>query len=57
MALYRNFGYIGELVTNAFILKEKAEDLKVKGLIVLFASAVKDNEEIGYSNIKLSFKK
>lgn len=53
MALYRSFGYIGELVTNAFILKKKAEGFKVKELTVLYNGAVKGNETTDYSNITL----
>lgn len=53
MALYRSFGYIGELITNTFILKKKTDGLKIKELTVLYNSAVKGNETTDYSNIKL----
>ena len=52
-ALYRVFGYVGELLTNTFILKKKAEGLRVKEFTVLFNSAVKGNNTTDYSNIKL----
>lgn len=44
MALYRTFGYIGELLTNVFILKKKAEGLKVKEFTLLFNNTAKGNE-------------
>lgn len=52
-SLYRIFGYIGELLTNTYILKKKAEGIKIKELTLLFNKDTAGNETIDMQKLKL----
>ena len=52
-ALYRMFGYIGELLTSTFIMKSKEDGLKIKECNILFNKAANGNEATDYKKILL----
>ena len=51
--IYRVFGYIGELLTNTYIIKKKSEKIKIKECTLLFNASVKGNENISLDKISL----
>ena len=51
-SLYRVFGYIGELLTNTYILKKKSEGIKIKECNVLFNKEAIGNEKTNYNLFK-----
>jgi hypothetical protein len=50
--IYRHFGYIGEMLTNAFILKVKEEKYEIKECTMLFSSIKNGNENADHTDIK-----
>lgn len=52
-SLYRIFGYIGELLTNTYILKKKTEGTKIKELTLLFNEDVVGNEKIDMRKLQM----
>lgn len=53
MYLYRTFGYIGELLTNSYVLMARDEGARVKELTMLFNGSARGNEDIDYKNFSI----